>query len=150
MVIILRGDFLVEDKSITRPAILILGHGHFASGLLSAVEEIMGEVPDLSALDLDLNDKSSRDAILRAVENCDRGGGVIVFVDLFGGSPSNLAISLLKPGSVEILCGVNLPMVLRAIQLRDKVGLSELVEDLLRSGREQIVDPSRLLSVPRR
>jgi PTS system mannose-specific IIA component len=114
------------------------------------VEEIMGEVPDLSALDLDLNDKSSRDAILRAVENCDRGGGVIVFVDLFGGSPSNLAISLLKPGSVEILCGVNLPMVLRAIQLRDKVGLSELVEDLLRSGREQIVDPSRLLSVPRR
>jgi PTS system mannose-specific IIA component len=136
------------EKS-NHPSILIVGHGRFASGLLSAVQEIMGEVPDLFALDLDLNDKTSRDTLLRLVESSDRGGGVLIFVDLFGGSPSNLAISLLKPRSVEILCGVNLPMVLRAIQLREKLGLPDLVEDLLRSSREQILDPSRLLSFSR-
>lgn len=137
---------MVTQETKPRIGLLLLGHGRFASGLFSAAQEIVGELPAVAALDFDPASKSDKEEILRLIHRCNEGYGVLILVDLFGGSPSNLAISVLEPGSVEVVCGVNLPMVLRALQLRERLTVSELAEDLLKTGRNQIIRPAQLLA----
>lgn len=144
------GEVMIPaQKGSPRIGILLLGHGRFASGLLSAVEEIVGKVPYLTGLDLDLSCKESKDTLEQWIRESNPGEGVLILVDLFGGSPSNLSISLLEPDRVEVLCGANLPMVLRALELRDRCTLTELAEEVLKTGKEQIIRPSRLLATSR-
>lgn len=94
---------------------LILTHGGLARELLAAAEVIAGKLPGFEALSLDWTEgvEEARLKILAAVRRLDRGDGVIVLTDMFGGTPCNLAQQLAEPGKVEVLTGVNLPMVLR-------------------------------------
>ena len=94
---------------------LILSHGTLARELLSAARTISGELPNFDALSLDWSDgfEEARAKVKAAIDRLDEGQGVLVLVDMFGGTPCNVAMTFLEPGKVEILTGVNLPMVVR-------------------------------------
>jgi len=94
---------------------LILTHGRLAHELLAAAQVIAGELSSFEALSLDWNEsqEAARAKIRAALGRLDRGEGVIILTDMYGGTPFNVAKALVEPGRVELLCGVNLPMVLR-------------------------------------
>ena len=95
--------------------VLVVTHGRMAQELLAAAETIAGVRPDIKALSLDWNEGSdaARARIAQAVAELDRGEGVLILTDMFGSTPSNAAIALAVPGKVEVVTGVNLPMVVR-------------------------------------
>ena len=94
---------------------LVLTHGNLARELLETAHRISGDVPNIRALSLDWNEP--REGLLQhlrgAIRDLDQGDGVLILTDLFGDTPSNLALTLVKKGKVELVTGVNLPMVLR-------------------------------------
>lgn len=123
---------------------LILTHGGLARELLASAEVIAGELPGFEALSLDWGEgvEEARRKILAAVHRLDRGDGVIILTDMFGGTPCNLAQQLAELGRVEVLTGVNLPMVLR-LGCRtgggcDSMKLGELVAWLQDKGRNSV------------
>jgi PTS system mannose-specific IIA component len=95
--------------------VLIVTHGRLAEELLSAASTIAGELSGFRALALDWSEgiESARRRIAIAIEELDGGDGVLILTDMFGDTPSNAALALREPGRVEILSGVNLPMVVR-------------------------------------
>lgn len=94
---------------------LILTHGGLARELLAAAQVISGRLAGFEALSLDWSEglEEAKGKIGAAIERLDEGQGVLILTDMYGGTPCNLALGFLKPGRVEILSGVNLPMVLR-------------------------------------
>lgn len=97
------------------PAVLIVTHGRLAAELLAAAETIAGELADFRALSLDWSDgiEEARRRIALDVAALDRGDGVLILTDMYGDTPSNAALGLREEGRVEVLSGVNLPMVVR-------------------------------------
>ena len=95
--------------------VLLVTHGRLAQELLAAAETIAGVRPDIRALALEWNDgiDAARTRIAQAIAELDRGAGVLVLTDMYGSTPSNAAIALAVPGKVEVVTGVNLPMVVR-------------------------------------
>lgn len=96
-------------------AVLLVTHGRLAQEFLAAAETIAGVRPDIRALSLDWNEgiDAARQRIAQAVVELDRGEGVLILTDMYGSTPSNAAISLSVPGRIEVVTGVNLPMVVR-------------------------------------
>lgn len=94
---------------------LILTHGGLAHELLAAAQIIAGELDAFEALSLDWGDShdTAREKVVAALARLDRNEGVIILTDMYGGTPFNVAKELTEPGRIELLCGVNLPMVLR-------------------------------------
>jgi len=94
---------------------LILTHGGLARELVSAAQVISGRLNGFEALSLDWNDtfEEARAKVRAAIERLDEGQGVLILTDMYGGTPSNVAVTFLESGKVEVLTGVNLPMVLR-------------------------------------
>lgn len=94
---------------------LILTHGGLARELLSAAQTISGRLTAFEAISLDWNDTvdEAKGQVEAAIRRLDQGEGVLILTDMYGGTPSNVAASFYQPGKVEILAGVNLPMVLR-------------------------------------
>jgi PTS system mannose-specific IIA component len=119
---------------------LILSHGSLAQSLLETARNITGGLPDLHALALDWN--APREAILgrlrEVVAGLDEGQGVLILTDLYGDTPSNLALGLVEAGRVEVVTGVNLPMVLRLSCLgtrpADLAGLATWIQDKGKQG----------------
>lgn len=95
--------------------VLLVTHGRMAQELLAAAETIAGVRPDIRALALEWDEgiDAARARIAQAVAELDRGEGVLVLTDMYGSTPSNAAIALAAPGKVEVVTGVNLPMVVR-------------------------------------
>jgi PTS system mannose-specific IIA component len=95
--------------------VLILSHGALAHALVDTAERIVGRLADVQALSLDWDEP--RETLLArlhdVIASIDEGDGVLILTDLFGDTPSNLALGLIEPGRVEVVTGVNLPMVLR-------------------------------------
>src|SRR5262249_45656175 len=107
---------------------LILTHGGVARELLAAARTINGELSGFEALALDWNDsfEEARLKLRTAIERLDQGRGVLVLPDMFGSTPCNVALTFLEPGGVEVLTGVNLPMVLRlACQGVEETGVAD-------------------------
>ncbi len=100
---------------------LILTHGGVARELLESARVIVGPLTGFEALSLDWGDcfEDAQTKIRGAVERLDQGEGVLILTDMFGGTPCNLAVKFQRPGKVEVIGGVNLPMVLRLAGLRD-------------------------------
>jgi mannose PTS system EIIA component len=94
---------------------LILTHGGLARELLLAAHTISGPMPEFEALSLEWTDsvEQAKDKVRAALRRLDQGQGVLVLTDMYGGTPCNVALSFLEPGQVEVLAGVNLPMVVR-------------------------------------
>jgi PTS system mannose-specific IIA component len=121
-------------------ATLILTQGGLARELLAAARTIVGELPHFAALSLDWEDsfETARGKAAAALADLDAGQGVLILTDLYGGTPFNVAASLRDPGRVEVLAGVNLPMVVRlacgALAGATVTELAEWIVDKSRSG----------------
>lgn len=120
---------------------LILTHGGLALELLAAAQVISGRLNGFEALALDWNDTfdEARAKVRAAIERVDQGDGVLVLTDMYGGTPCNIAGTFLQAGKVEILTGVNLPMVLRlACQAEDHRSLDDLAHWLQGKGQRSL------------
>ena len=120
---------------------LILTHGGLARELLSAAQVISGRLNGFEALSLDWNDtfEEARAKVRAAIDRLDDGNGVLILTDMYGGTPSNVAVTFLQTGKVEILTGVNLPMVLRlACQMEEPKTLDEMARWLQSKGQRSL------------
>ncbi len=126
---------------------VILSHGQLAAGLLAAAEIVVGELPFITAVSIGWHDdvETARDEIGRAIRQVSQGKGVLILTDMFGGAPTNIAAMFLSP-EVEILTGVNLPMVVRLGRQSDSATLKEVAQQVLQQGREEIYLAGELLS----
>jgi PTS system mannose-specific IIA component len=109
---------------------LILTHGGLARELLSAAQVISGRLSGIEALSLDWTEglEEAKVKVKAAIERLDQGQGVLILTDMYGGTPCNVALAFLEPGRIEILTGVNLPMVLRlACQSDGQENVGEVV-----------------------
>lgn len=128
--------------------LVIATHGHLAEELVSTAEQIVGELADVATCNIETGSSPEEigEQMRRAVESVDSGDGVIVLADLFGGTPCNQGLMLSRHQRVEVLTGVNLPMVLKANSLRaEKLSLPELASTLARYGQKNITCASALL-----
>jgi mannose PTS system EIIA component len=127
--------------------VVVVTHGQLATELLNAAETIVGDLPSFAAISIGWHDdvEEARREIGDAIARLDSGSGVIVLTDMFGGTPSNLAITLLAEGRVEVVTGVNLPMLLKLANLRGAGDLLEIARGIREDGRTAIWVASDLL-----
>ena len=126
---------------------VLVTHGRLAAEFIDALEHILGPQENVSAICIGPDDdmEQRREDILRSVADVDDGDGVVVLTDMFGGTPSNLAISIMKEAKVEVIAGVNLPMLIKLSDMRDGHSMAEAVEQAQESGRKYINVASSLL-----
>ena len=126
---------------------LVVTHGQLGQELVSAAQAIVGEISYLAAVSIGWNDDvdESKKKIEQAVAEVDQGKGVIILTDMFGGTPSNLSLPLLKRNEVDIVTGVNLPMVIKVANQSSTDSLSELVTKVKKQGQSHISIASELL-----
>jgi PTS system mannose-specific IIA component len=127
--------------------LLIISHCDLGKELLKAAEFIVGRLESADAISITQTSESGEilKAISKKIKGLNQGQGVLVLTDMFGGTPSNLSLSFLKEESVEVLTGVNLPMVVAVAQDRDRLTLSELGEKAQQAGRRSIALAGKLL-----
>jgi len=127
--------------------VVVVTHGQLATELVNAAETIVGDLPRFAAVSIGWHDavELAREEIAQAVARVDSGAGVIVLTDMFGGTPSNLAITFLAEGQVEVVTGVNLPMLLKLASTREIADLREVARRIREDGRAGIWVASDLL-----
>ncbi|MFN7709688.1 MAG: PTS sugar transporter subunit IIA [Holosporales bacterium] len=127
--------------------IVVVSHGGLGEQFVAAAEHILGPQGQLSAISItdgeDLD--ASRERLRQAIKDVNTGHGVVMLTDMFGGTPSNLAISLLEESHCEVVAGVNLPMIIKLLQIRAQTPLTEAVLQAQDSGRKYIHVASKLL-----
>ena len=127
---------------------LVVTHGRLAEELVDSAKTIVGgPVEALEAVSIDWNDdvEEATERIRQAAERVDRGGGVVLLTDMFGGTPTNLALSMLEPGKLEIVTGVNLAMLIKFASLRQEADLTAAAADIANQGRDSIQIASPML-----
>ena len=127
--------------------LVLVTHGRLASEFVTAMEHVVGPQGQIEAICIGPEDdmEARRNDISDAVDKVDDGGGVIILTDLFGGTPSNLAISLMKTDAVEVIAGVNLPMLIRLEGARRTMALKAAVAAARDAGRKYISVASDIL-----
>jgi PTS system mannose-specific IIA component len=128
--------------------LVIVTHGGLAEGFRAALEHVVGQQKQLVAISVGADDdmERRREDILYAVQEVDSGDGVVLLTDMFGGTPSNLAISVIEQANVEVIAGVNLPMLIKLASVRGEVGLQQAVDEAQEAGRKYINVASQILS----
>jgi mannose PTS system EIIA component len=128
--------------------IVLVTHGRLATEFLAALEHVVGPQRQVAAIDIGPDDdvEQRRHDIIAAVKTVDDGEGVVLLTDMFGGTPSNLAISVMNGPSVEVVAGINLPMLVKLARLRSELPLPEAVLLAQEAGRKYINIASRVLS----
>jgi len=128
--------------------LVVVTHGRLAEEFLAAMEHVVGPQAQTRAVCIAPDDDMElrRADIVAAVEAVDKGNGVIVLTDMFGGTPSNLAISILKQANVEVLAGINLPMLIKLASVRVSCPLDQAVTQARDAGRKYISVASKVLS----
>jgi len=126
---------------------VLVTHGRLAAEFIAALEHVVGAQSNVAAVCIGADDdmEQRRQDILASVADVDNGDGVVVLTDMFGGTPSNLAISIMKEAKVEVIAGVNLPMLIKLAGLRDGHSIDEAVTQAQESGRKYISVASSLL-----
>lgn len=126
---------------------VLISHGQLANELMSAAETVIGEQSNLAAVSIGWHDdvEAAKDQIERAIDSVSDGSGVLLMTDMFGGTPTNIAAMFLKEGAVEIVTGVNLPMVLKFVTHCENGVLSEVAEIVEEQGKQSIYRTSALL-----
>lgn len=131
--------------------LLVLSHGRFAEELVNAARKIVGEIESFQALsmewDADVEEATRR--VDEAIQKVDQGQGVLVLTDMFGGTPTNLAMSLHEKDEIEIVTGVNLPMLIKFVNLREELDLHQAAGRIADQGRQAIQVASHVLDRPR-
>ncbi len=127
--------------------IVIVTHGNLAREFISITEHIVGKQPKMLPICIqpDDNMERCREDIIKAVKLVDEGDGVVILTDMFGGTPSNLAISVMGLPKVEVIAGINLPMMIKLISVRNTEPLERAVLSAQESGRKYVNVASNLL-----
>lgn len=127
--------------------LVIVTHGQLAKAFVEALEHVVGPCKNVRAICIYPQDNVDlhRESILKTVEEVDKGQGVILLTDLFGGTPSNLAISALGLKPIEVIAGINLPMLVQLARLKEGTSLKEAVRQGQEAGRKYIHAASILL-----
>lgn len=128
--------------------LLVVTHGRLAAELVEAAKKIVSQPGPIAALSIDWDSDvgESRQRIEDAVNSLDRGDGVIILTDMFGGTPTNVALTFFEPGKVEVVTGVNLPMVIKFTNLREQADLAETAHMLAERGKHSIRVAGEILS----
>jgi PTS system mannose-specific IIA component len=128
--------------------IVLVTHGRLATEFLAALEHVVGPQRQIAAIDIGPDDdvEQRRNDIITAVKAVDNGDGVALLTDMFGGTPSNLAISVMNGPAVEVVAGINLPMLVKLARLRGEMALPDAVLHAQEAGRKYINIASRVLS----
>ena len=126
---------------------VLVTHGRLAVEFISALEHVVGPQQCASAVCIGADDdmEERRAEILESIKACDTGAGVVVLTDMFGGTPSNLAISIMGQARIEVLAGVNLPMLVKLASVRTRP-ITEAVRMAQEAGRKYITIASRILA----
>jgi PTS system mannose-specific IIA component len=137
-----------EGAAAGRVAGVIVSHGQVATELLSAAETIIGSFKHMTAVSIGWHDdvEAAKNEIRRAIERVSEGGGVLMMTDMFGGTPTNIASMFLQQGEVEVVTGVNLPMVIKLAGLQPGVPLEEVARLVRDQGRQGIYLAGELLA----
>lgn len=128
--------------------IVLVTHGHLAETFVEAMEHVVGKQQAVATICIGPNDdmEARRQEIADALVEVDGGAGVVILTDLFGGTPSNLAISLMREGEVEVIAGTNLPMLIRLSGARKAMALRDAVTAAREAGRNYITVASEFLA----
>lgn len=128
--------------------VVVVTHGQLASELVSAAETIVGDLPQMKAVSIGWHEdvQDARQEIAAAIAAVAGTDGVIVATDMFGGTPANLGITFLETGKVEVVTGVNLPMLIKLAGLRDTADLLDAARQIREHGRNAIWVASDLLN----
>jgi PTS system mannose-specific IIA component len=127
---------------------VLVTHGRLAAEFLAALEHVVGPQSNVAAVCIGPDDdmEQRRQEILEAVARCDAGKGVVVLTDMFGGTPSNLAISIIDKAKIEVVAGVNLPTLVKLASVRNSESLADAAAAAQEAGRKYINVVSKLLS----
>jgi mannose PTS system EIIA component len=127
--------------------LVLVTHGRLAVEFVTAMEHVVGPQEAIAPICIGPDDdmEARRGDISTAIGKVDDGSGVIVLTDLFGGTPSNLAISLMIPGKVEVIAGINLPMLIRLESARRRMSVTDAVAAAREAGRKYISVASEVL-----
>jgi PTS system mannose-specific IIA component len=137
-----------EQKARGRVGGVIVTHGQLASEFLAAAEMIVGAVKHIAAVSIGWHDdvETARDEIERAIGRVSEGRGVLILTDMFGGTPTNITSMFLAEGEVEVVTGVNLPMVIKLASQTEPESLNEVASRVRDQGREGIYLAGDLLA----
>jgi PTS system mannose-specific IIA component len=126
---------------------VIISHGQVANELVAAAEAVVGELSHITAVSIGWHDdvEIAKSEIERAIANVSDGHGVLLLTDMFGGTPTNIAAMFLKDDEVEIVTGVNLPMVIKLASTNSDMTLRELAKEVEEQGKESICQAGILL-----
>lgn len=128
--------------------LVLVTHGRLAEEFRNAVEHVVGPQENFKSVAIGADDdmERRRQDIVEAVARVDNGSGVVVLTDMFGGTPSNLAISVMESGHIEVIAGMNLPMLIKLSSVRKTGDLATAVEQAQAAGRKYINVASQLLA----
>jgi PTS system mannose-specific IIA component len=127
---------------------VLVTHGRLAEEFVNATEHVVGPQTQVRAISIGPDDdmEQRRQDILNAIEEVETGSGVILLTDMFGGTPSNLAISVMEKANVEVIAGINLPMLIKLASVRGDDDMQSAVAAAQESGRKYINVASHLLA----
>jgi PTS system mannose-specific IIA component len=128
--------------------LVLVTHGRLAVEFRAALEHVVGAQRQIEAVTIGPDDdvEQARKQILDAVKRVDDGEGVVILTDMFGGTPSNLAISVMSQPNVEVLAGINLPMLIKLAKVRESTSLQDAVAAAQEAGRKYCTIASRVLN----
>ncbi|MDP2799709.1 MAG: PTS sugar transporter subunit IIA [Deltaproteobacteria bacterium] len=127
--------------------IVLATHGNLAEELVKVSEFIVGRMEQVTAVSIDPSQDVEilRKEIQKAIKRMDSGNGILILTDMFGGTPSNISLSFLEEGKIDVVTGVNLPMLMRLTHSREKLTLAEVAEQAKSYGRKGISQASEVL-----
>ena len=138
---------MTDDTSKDMIGVVLVTHGNLATELVKVMEHVVGPQDQLTTITIDPDDdmEKRREDILNSVQFVDKGLGVIILTDMFGGTPSNLAISIMEQAKIDIIAGVNLPMLIKLASVRSTETISEAVAQAREAGQKYIMVASQIL-----
>ena len=138
---------MTDDTSKDMIGVVLVTHGNLATELVKVMEHVVGPQDQLTTITIDPEDdmEKRREDILNSVQFVDKGLGVIILTDMFGGTPSNLAISIMEQAKIDIIAGVNLPMLIKLASVRSTETISEAVAQAREAGQKYIMVASQIL-----
>ena len=139
-----------KPENVRRVAGVIVSHGQLAGELLAAAEMIIGPISFITAVSIGWHDDvdAARDEVQRAITRVSQGAGVLLLTDMFGGTPTNIASMFLEDGNIEVVTGVNLPMVIKLASHEGNDSLFETARRVSELGRQGIYLAGELLAPP--
>jgi PTS system mannose-specific IIA component len=141
------GTKFLNERVRSMIGIVLVTHGRLASEFRAALEHVVGPQKQVESVCIGPDDdiEQRRQDIISAVGRVDSGSGVVVLTDMFGGTPSNLAISIMNGAHIEVIAGINLPMLIKLASVRDSSNLKQAVCQAQDAGRKYIYVASKFL-----